>query len=159
MPPSEARSTAPSRASSTGRSATSLGSKQTSGSTTAGRSTSQTHTSTSSTEYVVAVHEQRGVARQVGLAIYELELGRVRISQYADSATLVKTMHLFNSTRPSVLVVLPNTVASEQFGERARGEDSMLVRQVKDRFDDCQVCPIIRKNWNEEAGFEFLQRL
>lgn len=53
-----------------------------------------TATSSLGDRWVIAVHEQRGVGREIGLAMVQREYSRVILTQFTDSATCVKATHL-----------------------------------------------------------------
>lgn len=139
----------------------------------------QSTTATSSVEerYTIAVHEQRGVGREIGLAMCQQEYAKVILTQFSDSSTCVKALHLcklvgvatyraqlvtdaglrvvVNSKRPGVLIVLPSAAGvglNLEQGESQPKDRSILVSQVMESFDDCQIVPVHRRTYNELAG-------
>jgi hypothetical protein len=62
---------------------------------------------------------------------------------------------LVNSKRPGVLIVLPTAagVANPTAPSADKGRDkSILVKTVEKEFDDCEIVPFSRNNYNELAG-------
>ena len=98
MAPSHASSIAPSIVSSRASTSysTSRSQAESRASTSKQVASQQTTTGTSSNDerYVIAVHEQRGVGREIGLAMFQRDLAKVILTQFSDSSTCVKATHL-----------------------------------------------------------------
>ncbi|KZT68826.1 hypothetical protein DAEQUDRAFT_751159 [Daedalea quercina L-15889] len=112
--------------------------------------------------YIVAVLEGRGVAREVGIAALEKDTGRVSLVQLADSPTYIKTLHQLHLHSPS-LILVPDTFLSVSDVSLASGgkkpsAPSVLVQSVMEEFD-VPVEPVMRKYWNETAGLDFVTQL
>ncbi|GAA5871540.1 hypothetical protein JCM8547_001367 [Rhodosporidiobolus lusitaniae] len=131
-------------------------------------------------DWILALLPSRGPARDVGVVALDKELGHVVVTQFTDSSTFVKTLHLCRSKPPSVLLV-PQTALQSASGKRAgrgvgvaaveeededeeeevgrrgaRSEAALLVKSLQEAFPGTPVAGVIRKYWNEQAGFEFL---
>ncbi|TFK57730.1 hypothetical protein OE88DRAFT_1671924 [Heliocybe sulcata] len=124
----------------------------------------QTAASTrSDASYVIAVLEGRGVAREVGMAALNRDTGRVSLIQLADCQTYVKTLHQMHIHYPS-LILVPDTFLSlaDALGNasvKRPTSSSLLVQCMQDEFPDVSIEPVLRKYWNETAGFEFINQL
>ncbi|KAI0307402.1 muts domain V-domain-containing protein [Multifurca ochricompacta] len=68
-------------------------------------------TSRCETDFVVALLESRGIAREVGIAALDRDTGRVMLIQLADCQTYVKTLHQMHLHNPS-LILVPDTFLS-----------------------------------------------
>ncbi|KZT24709.1 hypothetical protein NEOLEDRAFT_1156682 [Neolentinus lepideus HHB14362 ss-1] len=113
--------------------------------------------------YVIAILEGRGVAREVGIAALNRDTGRVSLIQLADCQTYVKTLHQMHIHYPS-LIIVPDTFLSladalgHTSGKRPLST-SLLVQCIQEEFPDVPIEPVLRKYWNETAGFEFINQL
>ncbi|KAM0752833.1 hypothetical protein T439DRAFT_299108 [Meredithblackwellia eburnea MCA 4105] len=116
--------------------------------------------------WCIALNDGRGIAREIGLAAIELDLGTVVITQYIDTPTFVKTLHLF-TTRPPAYILVPatylnkqsNQVSSKDFNAKTSSEASMLVQSIQDAWGETPIIPVDRRHWNDQAGFEFVTQL
>ncbi|GAA5999909.1 hypothetical protein JCM10207_005967 [Rhodosporidiobolus poonsookiae] len=127
--------------------------------------------------WLIALLPSRGTGREVGVVAMEKELGHVVVTQFTDSSTFVKTLHLCKSKPPSAILI-PQTalegpcgskgglarVQEEEQGEEdllagGNSEAGLLVRSLKDAFPGVPLVGVLRKYWNEQAGFEFLTQL
>ncbi|GAA5887865.1 hypothetical protein JCM5296_001791 [Sporobolomyces johnsonii] len=140
-------------------------------------STALTHTvsdsgDTHAGDWIVALLQARatGIGREVGVVALDKDLGQVIVTQYSDSATFVKSLHLLKSKPPSVVLVpssaMPSARAAMAGVEGAAAaaggtasEATMLVRTIQEAYPDVPVIGIMRKYWNEQAGYEFLIQL
>lgn len=69
--------------------------------------------------------------------------------QYADTPTFVKTLHLFTTRPPSLIIVPPG----DERGTGPKDEaSSMLVRSLQAAWPDVPIVPVSRKFWNEQSG-------
>ncbi|CCM03700.1 uncharacterized protein FIBRA_05846 [Fibroporia radiculosa] len=112
--------------------------------------------------YIIAVLEGRGVAREVGISALEKETGRVFLAQLADSPTYVKTLHQIHLRAPS-LILVPDTFLSVSDATLASGSKrpsstSVLVQCLMEEFN-VPMESVSRKYWNENAGLEFVNQL
>ncbi|KAF4566489.1 MutS protein msh4 [Pleurotus pulmonarius] len=109
--------------------------------------------------FVIALIEGRGVAREVGLAALDKDTGKVVLVQLADCQTYVKTLHQMHLHTPST-ILLPDTFISGAgpHGQPAQGA-SLLVEYIREEFPYVQLEPIGRKFWNEAGGLEFIGQL
>ncbi|GAA6042058.1 hypothetical protein JCM8097_004086 [Rhodosporidiobolus ruineniae] len=142
-----------------------------------------TTASEDSGDWILAVLPSRGTARDVGVIALDKELGHVVITQFTDSPTFVKTLHLCQTKPPSVILLPQTALDGAQSGRRGgglaaaaaaaeegqeeevasggggTGEAAMLVRSLKDAFPSVPLVGVVRKYWNEQTGFEFLTQL
>ncbi|GAA6048610.1 hypothetical protein JCM3770_002054 [Rhodotorula araucariae] len=122
--------------------------------------------------FVVALLPARGQGRDVGVVSLDVDSGHVRLTQFADSPTWVRTLHLCRTRCPKAIVLpqsaLSNTRTAEDDadGVAAAGasggttaEAAMLVQSLRTEFPDIPLVGLLRKYWNEQAGFEFLTQL
>ncbi|KZO99190.1 hypothetical protein CALVIDRAFT_404861 [Calocera viscosa TUFC12733] len=110
--------------------------------------------------YVVAVLEGRGVAREVGIAALDKDTGRTVLLQVADCQTYVKTLHHIGLHHPGTLLVLDSALRDRPGGGgNAIGAPSLLVEALQDEFPGVPIEPIPRKYWNETAGRDFVTQL
>ncbi|OSD05707.1 hypothetical protein PYCCODRAFT_1384678 [Trametes coccinea BRFM310] len=113
--------------------------------------------------FIVAVLEGRGVGREVGIAAFDKDTGRVALLQLADCPTYVKTLHQMHLHNPSMILV-PDTFLSINdlslpSGANRSQTTSMLVQCMTDEFEGVPIEPVMRKYWNENAGLEFVNQL
>ncbi|KAI9065774.1 hypothetical protein FKP32DRAFT_1665232 [Trametes sanguinea] len=113
--------------------------------------------------FIVAVLEGRGVGREVGIAAFDKDTGRVALLQLADCPTYVKTLHQMHLHNPSMILV-PDTFLSINdlslpTGANRSQATSMLVQCMQEEFDGIPIEPVMRKYWNENAGLEFINQL
>ncbi|GAA5943208.1 hypothetical protein JCM1841_002073 [Sporobolomyces salmonicolor] len=114
-------------------------------------------------DWIVALLQARGTgtAREVGVAALEKDLGQAIVTQYSDSATFVKSIHLLKSKPPSVVLVpssaMPSARAAMAGVEGApagegvtASEATMLVRTIQEACPEVPVIGIMRKYWNEQ---------
>ncbi|KIY45240.1 hypothetical protein FISHEDRAFT_61251 [Fistulina hepatica ATCC 64428] len=113
--------------------------------------------------YVVALLESRGVAREIGMAALDKDTGHVMLVQIADSSqAYVKTLHQLHQHRPSLVLVPDTFVASvDPAGPGGNGAacNSALVETIHDEFPGVAVEVVQRKYWNEAGGFDFVNQL
>ncbi|GAA5965994.1 hypothetical protein JCM21900_002861 [Sporobolomyces salmonicolor] len=114
-------------------------------------------------DWIVALLQARGIgtAREVGVAALEKDLGQAIVTQYSDSATFVKSIHLLKSKPPSVVLVPSSAISSARAamagvegaaaGEGVTAsEATMLVRTIQKAYPEMPVIGIMRKYWNEQ---------
>ncbi|KAL8279193.1 hypothetical protein RQP46_008449 [Phenoliferia psychrophenolica] len=120
--------------------------------------------------WVVALLGARGVGREIGVAAALTSVGKVIVTQFADSPSFVKVTHLLTTRPPSVILCPPSFLGASTnpsyavTGENAAGaqagdEGTMLVRSLRAAWPDTPIQPVARKFWNEQTGFEFLTQL
>lgn len=77
--------------------------------------------------------------------------------QYPDTPTFVKTMHLFTTRSPSLILVPVTALGSTKevgqlLDQQNKGEATMLVKCLKDTFKGVGIVGVARKLWSEQAG-------
>ncbi|GAA5887912.1 hypothetical protein JCM6882_000800 [Rhodosporidiobolus microsporus] len=109
-------------------------------------------------DWLLALLPSRGTARDVGVVALEKELGHVVVTQYTDSSTFVKTLHLCKTKPPSV-ILLPQTVLDNVRGGKRRG----LAAVDEEGEEPDEGGETAAGGVNSEtallAGFEFLTQL
>ncbi|KAA1468307.1 hypothetical protein DENSPDRAFT_771670 [Dentipellis sp. KUC8613] len=113
--------------------------------------------------YVIAIIEGRGVAREIGMAALDKDIGRVVLIQLADCQTYVKSLHQMHLHTPA-LVLVPDTFISATDsttgpGGKRPNTTSLLVQCIQDEFPNVPVDSVLRKYWNDDAGLQFLNQL
>ncbi|KDN46518.1 hypothetical protein RSAG8_04171, partial [Rhizoctonia solani AG-8 WAC10335] len=107
--------------------------------------------------YVVAVLEGRGVAREIGMAALDKTTGQCIIFQIPDCQTYVKTLHHLRLHNPSSILV-PDTFLPIE--PTSKSKISPLVESISDEFgDEAEMVPIPRKYWNDNDGLDLVNRL
>ncbi|KAG2139666.1 muts domain V-domain-containing protein [Suillus clintonianus] len=113
--------------------------------------------------YVIALIESRGIAHEVGMAALDKDTGRVMLIQLSDCSTYVKTLHQMHVHPPSIILVpdtfLTPTNASltpSASAARAASSSSLSVQFIKEEFPQIPIEPILRKYWNDSAGYQFI---
>ncbi|EJU01521.1 hypothetical protein DACRYDRAFT_89247 [Dacryopinax primogenitus] len=111
--------------------------------------------------FVIAVIEGRGVAREVGIAALDRDTGRTVLLQVADCQTYVKTLHHISLHQPTTLLVLDTALSDRTTGRYGTGGGgpSLLVQALQDEFPGAAIEPVARKYWNENAGRDFIKQL
>ncbi|KAK4701951.1 hypothetical protein P7C70_g4276, partial [Phenoliferia sp. Uapishka_3] len=119
--------------------------------------------------WVVALNDGRGsLSHRCGAPlirspraslVFTLTCGDRR--QYADSPSFVKTLHLFSTRPPAMILVPPSFLGGSLNSKYKEGvatggdsttsdEGSMLVRSLRDAWKDTPIVPVARKYWNEQ---------
>ncbi|GAA6003628.1 MutS family protein MSH4 [Rhodotorula paludigena] len=100
-------------------------------------------------------------SREVGVAALETESGKVTLTQFVDSSTFVKTIHLARNKPPNAILVSQSALSKPPTGNAhddegvsgaASSEAAMLVRGLEAEFPTTPVVGVLRKYWNEQAG-------
>ncbi|KAH7337743.1 muts domain V-domain-containing protein [Rhizoctonia solani] len=108
-------------------------------------------------DYVIAVLEGRGVAREIGMAALNKTTGQCVVFQIPDCQTYVKTLHHLRLHNPSSILV-PDTFLPIE--PTSKSKISPLVESISDEFgDQAEVVPIPRKYWNDNDGLDVINRL
>ncbi|KEP55037.1 putative DNA mismatch repair protein MutS [Rhizoctonia solani 123E] len=122
-----------------------------------GRLTTVASTVGDCSNYVVAVLEGRGVAREIGMAALNKTTGQCVIFQIPDCQTYVKTIHHLHLHSPSAILV-PDTFLPIE--PTSKSKISPLVESISDEFsNDVEMVPIPRKYWNDNDGLDVVNRL
>ena len=100
---------------------------------------------------ICAVSEARGVSPSVGIALVNVSLGDVTLSQICDNQSYVKTIHKIQLASPSRILFMstacpPNT-------------RSTLYSLVHDLVPEAQVDSFDRAAWSEVAGLGYIDDL
>ncbi|KDQ19146.1 hypothetical protein BOTBODRAFT_485037 [Botryobasidium botryosum FD-172 SS1] len=106
--------------------------------------------------YIAAVLEGRGVAREVGIAAFDKDTGKVVVLQLQDCQTYVKTLHHLQLHSPHT-ILLPDTFLPT--GHAASRQATPLVQCLQEEFPDVGYEAVGRKFWNENTGLEFITQL
>ncbi|KAF9505616.1 hypothetical protein BS47DRAFT_1322283 [Hydnum rufescens UP504] len=106
--------------------------------------------------YVIAIYENRGVGREIGIASLDRSTGRATILQISDCQTYVKTLHHLHVHYPSVVVVLDSSLPSDPSPSR---RSTVLVQYIQEDFPDVPMESVSRKYWNDTVGLEFITML
>ncbi|GAA5967803.1 hypothetical protein JCM11641_005769 [Rhodosporidiobolus odoratus] len=142
---------------------------------TTARTTTANSTTGDDGDWLIAILPSRGTARDVGVVALDKELGHILVTQYTDSSAFVKTLHLCKTKPPSILLVPQTALESARNARRGlstpaedeeeagasggSSEASLLVRSLRETFPEVPLVGVMRKYWNEQAGFEFLTQL
>ncbi|KAH0590086.1 hypothetical protein H2248_000261 [Termitomyces sp. 'cryptogamus'] len=113
--------------------------------------------------YVIALLEGRGVAREVGMAALDKDTGKVMLVQLADCQTYVKTLHQMH-LHPPCLVLVPDTFLSgcdipSGSSSKRPSAMSLLVQCIQEEFPGVHLEPVARRYWNDSGGLEFILQL
>ncbi|KPV74997.1 uncharacterized protein RHOBADRAFT_53908 [Rhodotorula graminis WP1] len=125
---------------------------------------------------VVAILPARGPGRDVGLVSLEVDTGHVHLTQFTDSPTWVKTLHHCRNARPKAILLPTSALSTAARTAEPEPDDTddvehtataaassaqvaMLVDSLKLDCPDVPLVAVLRKYWNEQAGFEFLTQL
>lgn len=98
-----------------------------------------------------AVSEARGVSPSVGIALVNVSLGEVILSQICDNQCYVKTIHKLQMASPSRIVFMSTACPPNN--------PSTLFSLVQDLVPEAQVAALDRSAWSETAGLEYIQNL
>ncbi|BGO91790.1 MutS protein msh4 [Rhodotorula toruloides] len=120
--------------------------------------------------WVLAILPGRGTGRDVGVVALDKEDGQVVVTQFTDSTTWVKTLHLCRNKPPDVILLPQSALATPRYALAAESEANeaagsaspeaaMLVKGLQTEFKDVPLIGVARKYWNEQASFEFLTQL
>jgi len=106
--------------------------------------------------FIIALLEGRGIAREVGIAALDRDTGRAMLIQLADCQTYVKTLHQMHLHNP-ILILIPDTFLSSKdnpgpLSGNTPSSTSLLVQCIYDEFPGVPVEPVFRKYWSEDAG-------
>ncbi|ORY84089.1 muts domain V-domain-containing protein, partial [Leucosporidium creatinivorum] len=116
-------------------------------------------------EWVLAILEGRGAGREVGVVGIERQLGKVFVTQYGDSSTYIKTLHLCTTRPPSLILVPQTSLTGSSSNSKRRGAINTLNELEGDAFEGVAVTGVLRKYWEEQVrsilvlGFEFIAQL
>lgn len=100
---------------------------------------------------VCAISEARGVTPTVGLAIVNVSLGEVTLSQICDNQSYVKTIHKIQIASPSRIVFMSSACPPNK--------PSTLYALVHELVPEAQVDALDRSAWSEASGFKHIQNL
>ncbi|KAF7558757.1 hypothetical protein G7046_g5408 [Stylonectria norvegica] len=125
-------------------------------STASGRKSRTTTTSsilglTDSQNVVCAVSEARGVSPSVGVALVNVSIGEVVISQICDNQSYVKTIHKIQMSAPSRILFMSTACPPNK--------PSTLFSLVQELLPEAEVHAVDRSAWSETEGLEYLQNL
>jgi DNA mismatch repair protein MSH4 len=109
--------------------------------------------------YVIAVLEGRGVAREVGLAALDRETGKVIVVQLADNQSYIKTLHQMHLHWPSLILVPDTFLSTTDLASTRLTTTSLLVQRMQEEFPHIPIEPVARKFWNNTAGLELIHQL
>ncbi|KAI5463606.1 muts domain V-domain-containing protein [Mariannaea sp. PMI_226] len=100
---------------------------------------------------ICAVSEARGVSPVVGVAMVNVSIGEVVLSQICDNQSYVKTIHKIQMSAP--LHILFMTTACQPQAP------STLFSLVQELVSEAQVNALDRSAWSETEGLEYIQDL
>ncbi|GEM09965.1 DNA mismatch repair protein MSH4 [Rhodotorula toruloides] len=120
--------------------------------------------------WVLAILPARGTGRDVGVVALDKESGQVVVTQFTDSTTWVKTLHLCRNKPPDVVLLPQSALIAPRHALSAESEvieavgsaspeAAMLVKGLQSEFRDVPLIGVARKYWNEQVSFEFLTQL
>ncbi|PNP46790.1 hypothetical protein TGAMA5MH_01742 [Trichoderma gamsii] len=104
-----------------------------------------------SNDIICAVSESRGITPTVGIAIVNLSLGEVTLSQICDNQSYVKTIHKLQLASPSRIVFMPSACAPNR--------PSTLFSLVEKLVPEAETACHERSAWSESAGIEYMEHL
>lgn len=106
---------------------------------------------TDSKSVICALSESRGVSPSVGLAIINVSIGEVILSQICDVQTYVKTIHKIQMSGPSRILIMSSTLPPNKPSDM-----SSLVQEL---VPEARILGLDRSSWSETAGLEYIQKL
>lgn len=104
-----------------------------------------------SNDIICAVSESRGITPTVGIAIVNLSLGEVTLSQICDNQSYVKTIHKLQLASPSRIVFTPSACAPNR--------PSTFFSLVENLIPEAETACHERSAWSESAGIEYMEHL
>lgn len=104
-----------------------------------------------SNDIVCAVSESRGVTPTVGIAMVNLSLGEVTLSQICDSQSYVRTIHKLQLASPSRIVFTPSACPPNR--------SSAFYSLVEQLIPEAEITCHERSAWSESAGIEYMEDL
>ncbi|EHK18134.1 uncharacterized protein TRIVIDRAFT_194557 [Trichoderma virens Gv29-8] len=102
-------------------------------------------------DVVCAVSEARGVTPTVGIAMVNLSLGEVTLSQICDNQSYVKTIHKLQLACPSRIVFMPSACSPN--------EPSTFFSLVQRLIPEAEISSHDRSAWSESSGIEYIEHL
>ncbi|KAF4983970.1 hypothetical protein FDECE_17185 [Fusarium decemcellulare] len=100
---------------------------------------------------VCAVSEARGVSPAVGVALVNVSIGEVTISQICDNQSYVKTIHKLQMASPSRVIFMPAACPPNK--------PSALYSLVQDLVPEARTDTLDRSAWSEVDGLEHIKNL
>ncbi|KAL6904249.1 muts domain V domain-containing protein [Trichoderma evansii] len=100
-------------------------------------------------DIVCAVSESRGVTPTVGIAMINLSLGEVTLSQICDNQSYVRTIHKLQLASPSRIVFMPSACPPNQ--------PSTFFSLVEQLIPEVEIASHERSAWSESAGIEYME--
>jgi DNA mismatch repair protein MSH4 len=104
-----------------------------------------------SNDIICAVSESRGVTPTVGIAIVNLSLGEVTLSQICDNQSYVRTIHKLQLASPSRIVFTPSACPPNQ--------PSTFFSLVERLIPEAEIACHERSAWSESAGIQYMEDL
>lgn len=104
-----------------------------------------------SNNIICAVSESRGVTPTVGIAMVNLSLGEVTLSQICDNQSYVRTIHKLQLASPSQIVFMPSACPPNQ--------PSTFFSLVERLIPEMEIASHERSAWSESAGIEYMEDL
>lgn len=102
-------------------------------------------------DIVCAVSESRGVTPTVGIAMINLSLGEVTLSQICDNQSYVRTIHKLQLASPSRIVFMPSACPPNQ--------PSTFFSLVEQLIPEVEIASHERSAWSESTGIEYMEDL
>ncbi|KAF4332620.1 DNA mismatch repair MSH4 [Fusarium beomiforme] len=100
---------------------------------------------------VCAVSEARGVSPAVGVALVNISLAEVEISQICDNQSYVKTIHKIQLSTPSRILFMSTACPPNN--------PSTLFSLIQDLIPEVQIDAMERPAWSETEGMEYIHNL
>ncbi|KAF9765341.1 hypothetical protein IL306_002429 [Fusarium sp. DS 682] len=100
---------------------------------------------------VCAVSEARGVSPAVGVALVNISIGEVIISQICDNQSYVKTIHKIQLSAPSRILFMSTACPPNN--------PSTLFSLVQDLIPEAQIDAMERSAYSETEGLEYIHNL
>ncbi|UKZ66454.1 uncharacterized protein TrAtP1_007628 [Trichoderma atroviride] len=104
-----------------------------------------------SNDIICAVSESRGVTHTVGIAIVNMSLGEVTLSQICDSQSYVRTIHKLQLASPSRIVFTPSACPPNR--------PSTFYSLVEQLIPEAEIACHERSAWSESSGIEYMEGL
>jgi DNA mismatch repair protein MSH4 len=102
-------------------------------------------------DVVCAVSEARGVSPSVGIALFDVSLGNITLSQISDDQSFVRTIHQIRLANPAQILFMSTACPPNA--------PSTLYSMVEDLVPNCEIESFDRSAWSEVAGLEYIADL
>ncbi|PWN51862.1 hypothetical protein IE53DRAFT_327721 [Violaceomyces palustris] len=111
-------------------------------------------------EFLVALIQNRGLGREVGVVGIDKETGDCVVSQFPDTQTYVKTIHHLTVHPPSAILMVSRRSLhhSTSAAHPETDANSILAKCLEEVFE-VPITMLERRYWNHEEGARYLDKL